>query len=178
MEDLLKEIRRQGKAAVAAQAAAEACLHAVEALVDRLPDRPHSEEAVYSEEAVHLLEALLPVFDALDRASQRSNRRLKTRREKWLHRFHITSDSESLGEGIRLVRAQLDTVLKGLDIEVDRRVDVPFDPRVHRAVEVRYQASTPTPTVIEVVAAGYIYQGRRLREADVVVAQSKENESL
>ena len=170
MEDVIKEVRRQGKAAVAAQAAAEASLQAVEALSERLSDSPSRS----AEEARRILEGLLPVFDALDRIGQHV-RRPKTRRDQWMDRLRLTPSVDALNEGIRLLRAQLDATLKGLDIEVDRRVGVPFDPEAHRAIEVQYRPHVSVPTVTEVVAAGYCYRGQRLREADVVVAQSKES---
>lgn len=166
-EDVIKEVRRQGKAAVAAQAAAEACLDAVEQLNQTLA-APSASNAPQE-----ILEALLPMFDALDRVAAQA-KKSQERQRNLLERLRHSSESAALAEGIRLLHAQLGALLKSVDVQIDRRVGVPFDPEAHRAVEVRPHGTAGPPTVTEVVSAGYRYRGRRLREADVVVSGTLE----
>jgi hypothetical protein len=70
IDELVREVRRQGRAAVAAQAAAESCLERLAEAQDR-EEEPPAEEAQAEKEAqaedAAWVHALLPVADALDR---------------------------------------------------------------------------------------------------------------
>jgi molecular chaperone GrpE len=71
--------------------------------------------------------------------------------------------------GAELLRTQLDRVLGRHGVE---RVDLagdgqPFDPRVHQAV--RHEPGECSPTVVDLLRAGYRWKGRLLRPALVAV---------
>jgi molecular chaperone GrpE len=183
LDDLLKEVRRQGRAAIAAQAAAESCLDAIREQAGRGPgndDETSGERAAEAADAerVRWLRALIPVGDALDRViRQAAALDAPPRRERgWLRRLLPAPADDgraraALIEGLRVLGAQLEGTLRDLGVSVDRRTGGPVDGERHRVVEVR----PPGPghrrgTVIEVVRPGYALDDRVIREAEVVVA--------
>jgi hypothetical protein len=173
LDDLLREVRRQGRAAVAAQAAAEQCLEALERAPEKEAEaEPEPEPA----RGVAWLRALLPIADAVDRiaaqAAATAERRARPQHRRfWLFpRAPEPGDPEvaALSEGLRVLRAQLAAVLGGLGVTVDRDVGVPVDAERHRVVEVRERRTAVKSTVVEVVRPGYALDGRIVREAEVV----------
>ena len=192
IDELTREVRRQGRAAVAAQAAAESCLerlaegHGVD---DGGGDEPPAEEEQAADTAwVH---ALLPVADALDRVLSQARamvaRGLDTAAPKvgglWSMLGRAPrevrypaggAELRALAEGLRVLRAQLTTALESCGVTADWRVGVPVNPEVHRVVEVR--AARPGErdgVVLEVIRPGYAARGRLVREAEVVAAASR-----
>jgi molecular chaperone GrpE (heat shock protein) len=165
-DPILREVRRQGRAAIAAQSAAEACLAGLERLEANLSDASAPQAG---DEGRALLEALLPFFDALDRAATEAAR---APRPGWLSRLgdaHRRATAQA--EAFRLLRAQLEATLERVGVEVDRETGIPFDADRHRAVERR----PGPPGVIEVVLPGYRVHGRTLREAQVVAGTGQED---
>jgi molecular chaperone GrpE (heat shock protein) len=176
LEDLLREVRRQGRASVAAQAASESCLEAVNGLRKDFEGFKEGDDDGDGTSGEQLLRALLPVFDAIDRVAQQA----KTARAKapapWIQKLlSPPPDDVTLGllaDGLRLLRAQLEAALNSVGVEVDRRVGVIVDAERHRVVEVRRNAPGPRETVLEIVRPGYSFEGIRIRETDVVVKES------
>ncbi|WP_438030360.1 nucleotide exchange factor GrpE [Sorangium sp. So ce233] len=180
LAELVREVRRQGRAAVAAQAAAESCLEQVTALA-RVAEGTRctsNDAAPQPAEELSWLHAILPVADAVDRvvaqASAMVDRRARVERAGiWPFRRSATPDPElgALSEGLRVLRAQLVAALEGCGVTVDRRVGVAVDPEVHRVVEVRpRREAEPEGVVVDVIRPGYAAQGRLVREADVVAS--------
>ncbi|MEO5729869.1 MAG: nucleotide exchange factor GrpE [Byssovorax sp.] len=183
LDDLLKEVRRQGRAAIAAQAAAESCLEAIEAR-ETEPSMPIEASAETSDEAVRWLRALVPVADAIDRMAQRAGaveapdappKRTLLQRFFGAGEPDDRHDRAALAEGLRVLRAQLEGTLHDLGVAVDRRTGDPVDAERQRVVEVR----APRPheregTVVEVVRPGYALGPKIVREAEVVIAAGSE----
>ncbi len=101
-----------------------------------------------------LIEKLLPVLDDLDRTIAAAER---------------AGDAPVIVEGTRLVRAELEAVLRGYGLERLDACGHDFDPAVHEAV-----ATVPVPTaqhetIREQLAPGYRFGGTLLRPAQVVV---------
>jgi molecular chaperone GrpE len=186
LDDLLKEVRRQGRAAIAAQAAAESCLEAIrEQASAGSPASSDNDDGwateAADEERVRWLRALIPVCDALDRVIRQAAALDQPRRpvRGWLRRFLPAPEPDdgrahaALIEGLRVLGAQLEGTLRDLGVSVDRRTGEPVDGERHRVVEVR----KPGPgyrrgTVLEVVRPGYALDARIIREAEVVVADA------
>ena len=180
LDDLLKEVRRQGRAAIAAQAAAESCLEAIQARHAEVsePIKPSAN----SDEAVRWLRALIPVADAIDRIAQRATVVDSPPKRTLLQRVLRAPEPDAsparaaLTEGLRLLKAQLEATLHDLGVEVDRRTGEPVDAEHQRVVEVR--AAGPTErvgTVIEVVRPGYALGAKIVREAEVVIAEGRKS---
>lgn len=174
LDELTREVRRQGRAAVAAQAAAESCLQIMSA---RDPDQELEPDACQSAGDVDWLHALLPVADAIDRivasASVLAERRSPRARRFWPFSRGSRGDPEmsALVEGLRVVRGQLAAALEGRGAIIDRRVGVRLDPEVHRVVEVRSpRAGEAESTILEVLRPGYRIGGRLVREAEVIAS--------
>jgi len=127
-------------------------LEAAQARVERDARRVHDETRI------KLVLELLPVLDNLDRTIQAAagNR-----------------DGAALVEGVRLVRAQLENVLRGYGVERIDAVGARFDPKVHDAIHV---APVRDPArhglVLEQAEPGYRFGARLLRPAKVVVGQA------
>ncbi len=183
LDDLLKEVRRQGRAAIAAQAAAESCLEAIQARPAEASAASDTSDAT-SDEAVRWLRALVPVADAVDRMAQRAaaiEAPDAPPKRTLLRRFFGAAEPDdrharaALTEGLRLLHAQLEETLRDLGVAVDRRTGDPVDAERQRVVEVR----APRPheregTVVEVVRPGYALGAKIVREAEVVIAAGSE----
>ncbi len=159
---------------MAAQAAAESCL---EALQDE--DEPSTDGAGGDADAADVdvawVRAILPVADALDRVVAQAAvlaepRAPEPRRMFSFGRPEPRADpgAGALLEGLKVLRAQLLAALEGRGVVVDRRTGAPVDPEVHRVVEVR-GAGAGREIVAEIVRPGYRVGGRLVREAEVVV---------
>lgn len=179
LDDLLKEVRRQGRAAIAAQAAAESCLEAIQARPASSAAGEASESST-SDDAVRWLRALIPVADAVERLAQRAAALTAPEalaKRTLLQRVLRAPEPDdrharaALAEGLRLLHAQLEGTLHDLGVEVDRRTGDPIDGDRQRVVEVR----APRPheragTIVEVVRPGYALGAKIIREAEVVIA--------
>jgi molecular chaperone GrpE len=196
LDDLVKEVRRQGRAAIAAQAAAESCLEAVKALEAGGGEREDGEAGrgqglaperstldAAAEEALRWLREVIPVADALERIAAQATAleapRPQMKRGLLLRLLRIPQPEPiddagaraALREGLRVLRAQLEATLAGRGVTVDRRTGGPIDGERQRVVEVRAAAPGERPgTVVEVVRPGYALGARIVREAEVVVA--------
>lgn len=190
LDELLKEVRRQGRAAVAAQAAAEGCLEAIER---GRRDEDDEEEldaisAAQDEIAARWLKAMIPVADAIDRMTERatslSQERPKPERSllSRLLRGPPRDDRDralgSLADGLRVLKAQLESALGGLGVTVNRGVGAPLDADLQRVVEVRAPTADERPgRVVEVVRAGFALGPLVVREAEVVVTAGEKEGS-
>jgi molecular chaperone GrpE (heat shock protein) len=177
--ELTQEIRRQGRAAVAAQAAAESCLELLKEQsldAEDAPDEdrdPPDEQSQASEAA--WLERLLPVFDAIDRSVVQAESVAKALPgRRWLTLVPpmqaALEAAEATIHGLRLLRGQLDQALAQLGVDVDRETGCLLDPERHRVLEVRPHQHAPDNSVLEVMRPGYCAGGRRVRDTEVVVA--------
>ncbi|MBI2373637.1 MAG: nucleotide exchange factor GrpE [Deltaproteobacteria bacterium] len=174
ISELNQTLRKQGRAAIAAQAAAEetlAVLKRIEAKLDetREPAEPEVDGSLPLEDAVR---SLLPYIDSLDRVASEA-RRLEATRTPWIARtFAAKREAEllALSQGVGMLTTQLGSLLATWGIELDRATGVELDPDRHRVVETRApRTGEPGGTVVEVVRAGCKVNGRRVREADVAV---------
>jgi molecular chaperone GrpE (heat shock protein) len=171
LDELGRELRRQGRAAVAAQAAAESCLEALTAdpgSANGHPDDLDTDAA--------WVRAIAPVADALDRILAQSTalaERPVPERSRRIFSFGRTEErpdpeARALLQGLRVLRSQLLAALAGRGVAVDHETGVAVDPELHRVVEVR-GARQGVETVIEIVRPGYRVGGRVVRETEVVV---------
>ncbi|MBI5536637.1 MAG: nucleotide exchange factor GrpE [Deltaproteobacteria bacterium] len=178
LEGLLAEIRRQGRASIAAQAAAESCAASVAALQEQVSGLAGTEPEPANDQAIEqLVRALMPFADAIDRMSSQASRLAASisppgRLARMLGATDATAPVRSLADGLTVLGSQLDAVLRNAGVEIDREVGVPIDGDAHRVVEARPARPGDQPgTVLEVVRPGYSLLGKRLREADVVAAR-------
>lgn len=109
-----------------------------------------------------LVEHLLPVLDAFDRAIS----------------AHPDAAHDEYRTGFQLIRKQLFDVLtkQGLQkIETDGKR---FDPHTHHAIERLETSDQPDGAVLEELQAGYTFHGKVLRPAMVRVAVNPEGGDL
>jgi molecular chaperone GrpE (heat shock protein) len=103
-----------------------------------------------------LVQELLPVLDNLDRT---------------IRAGHTTRDPAML-EGVRLVRHQLEGVLRGYGVERVDAVGQRFDPSLHEAIGVTAVGDPARHgVVVHQAEPGYRFAGRLLRPAKVSVGK-------
>ncbi len=103
-----------------------------------------------------LLREILALKDHLDRALD----------------ANATPDLKSLREGMSLINREFDKVMTHAQVQTIDAVGKPFDPQLHEALAEEESDQAPG-TVLSVFQQGYIYHGRLLRPARVVVAKAK-----
>ena len=102
-----------------------------------------------------LLLGLAPIFDNLRRALNQE-----------------TADAVALKEGIELISNQFEESLKGYGLEIMDVVGKPFDPNVHEAMMEVESAEHEPGTVVEELDRGYLFGGKVVRPARVVVCKA------
>ena len=115
-------------------------------------------EQCHQEEQAAVFQSLLAVMDAFDRllggpagegGSEEGTVPLRT---------------------VRLLARQLSRCLERAGVVAVPCLGEPADPAVHEIVEVRQTAEVPGDTIVEVLSAGYLWNGRPLRRPRVIVA--------
>ena len=179
IDDLVKEVRRQGRASIAAQAAAESCLESVAALQVQLAqgDAPSHDQVEEADNREVLVRALLPFLDALDRTTDQARSLADDAPRpsaiaRWLGVPDNAPALASIRDGTRLLLAQLEDVLAQWNVRIDRVVGVAVDPSVHRVIDTRVvEGSEEEGVVVEVARPAIYLDGGLLREADVVASR-------
>jgi molecular chaperone GrpE len=104
-----------------------------------------------------LVQELLPVLDNLDRT---------------IRAAHAGRSDPAMLEGVRLVRHQLDGVLRGYGVERLDALDQRFDPSLHEAIGVTVVSDPRRHGVVVLQAEpGYRFAGKLLRPAKVNVGK-------
>ena len=106
-----------------------------------------------------LIEQVLPVLDAFDRALA----------------GHEGSANAEYRKGFELIRAQLWNALAKQGLQPIETVGKPFDPHLHHAIENVPTAEYPEGTVVGEMQTGYMFHDRVLRPAMVRVATAPPN---
>jgi molecular chaperone GrpE len=113
--------------------------------------------AVLEETRASLVSEILPVLDNLDRS---------------IHAALGAGNAPSIVEGVQLVRAQLEGVLRRYGLERFDARGHRFDPAVHEAISLVAVADPQHDRrVLEQVLPGYRFGDRLLRAAQVVVGR-------
>lgn len=97
---------------------------------------------------------VLPVMDALELA---------------LNAARGNHDIEQLTRGLELVVKQLSGALTGVGLEEIPAAGVLFDPAMHEAFQQRKTGTVSPGMVVEVLRRGWLFNGRLMRAAQVVV---------
>lgn len=109
-----------------------------------------------------LVERLLPVLDAFDRAIA----------------THKGDEDDEFRKGFELIRKQLADALAKQGLERIETKGKSFDPHVHHAIERVETHDQPDGAVLGELQAGYSYHGRVLRPAMVRVAVNHTDEEM
>ena len=80
----------------------------------------------------------------------------------------IPGMSSSQQEALSIVWHKLEALLSFAGIEIIRRVDVDFDPRLYEAVE-KVAEGNGRPVVKKIIQPGFVYEGRIIKPAKVIV---------
>jgi molecular chaperone GrpE len=104
-----------------------------------------------------LVQELLPVLDNLDRT---------------IRAAYAARSEPAMLEGVRMVRHQLESVLRGYGVERIESLDQRFDPNLHEAIGVA-PVSDPRRhgVVVQQAEPGYTFGGKLLRPAKVSVGK-------
>src|SRR5487761_745484 len=121
-------------------------------------ERERHQERHRGAEAV--VEHLLPVLDALDRAIS----------------SHRDAAHDEYRKGFELIRKQLFDALAKQGVAQIQTEGQRFDPHMHHAIERVETSDQPDGAVLEELQAGYVFHGKVLRPAMVRVAANPEGE--
>ena len=105
-----------------------------------------------------LMRDLLPVSDNVERAIQAAEQ---------------NADGAGLLEGVKIVRQQLEDVLKRHHCQRIEALHAPFDPHVHQAIMQQPSDEYPANTVVIVAQSGYRLHDRVVRPSQVIVSSPK-----
>lgn len=132
-------------------------LQRLKAEYDNYRRRVERDRQVAGEQATaRVLAGLLPTLDDIGRAR----------------------DHGDLEGPFKAVADSLESTLDAIGLERYAAPGDPFDPLVHDALMHSYRSDLSQPTCVEVLRAGYRYNGRVLRPAQVVVAEPPLDEPL
>ncbi len=106
-----------------------------------------------------LIESILPVLDAFDRALAASDDPVYAEYQK----------------GFELIRRQLSDLLTKQGLERIEAVGKEFNPHLHHAIERVETTEHPDGTVVGELQSGYTFHGRVVRPAMVRVASTRES---
>ena len=105
-----------------------------------------------------VLRALLPILANLRLALQ-----------------HAEGDAQAIRQGVQMIWQQFEGLLREQGVERISTVGQPFDPAKHEALSTApATADAPANTIAAEVNAGYMFDGRLLRPAQVVVARTED----
>lgn len=120
-------------------------------------------EKIYNFTLEEVFRRILPILDDFKRA-------FKSLNESEKHK----DDYKSFEEGIRLVRSNLENLLKIYNIEPFESTGEQFDPSKHDAVHVMEQNDEEEGKILEETEIGYKIGDKVLRPAKVIVAKKAE----
>lgn len=107
-----------------------------------------------------ILQALLPIV---------SNMRLALQ--------HADQDADAVRQGVQMIWQQFEGFMRDQGIEPIATVGQPFDPAHHEALStVPATDDHPPDTIVTEIKAGYLFEGRLLSAAQVVVARAAETD--
>lgn len=107
-----------------------------------------------------LLHALLPILGNMRLALQ-----------------HADQDADAVRQGVQMIWQQFEGFMRDQGIEPIATVGEPFDPARHEALStLPATADHPPDTIVTEIKAGYLFEGRLLSPAQVVVARAAETD--
>lgn len=101
-----------------------------------------------------------------------------------LDNFHRTLDNldarkkdDPIVDGVGLIAAEFEKVLKDHGVAPIDAIGKPFDPALHQAIMQDHESDAPAGTVTHELEPGYMMQGRVLRHSKVVVSAAPADDS-
>ncbi len=108
-----------------------------------------------------LLEALLPILGNMRLALQ-----------------HADQDANAVRQGVQMIWQQFEGFMRDQRVEPIATIGEPFDPARHEALStVPATDDHPPDTIVSEVKAGYLFEGRLLSPAQVIVARAAETDA-
>jgi len=109
---------------------------------------------IYTDAAADVVEAVLPIFDNLQRAMS----------------TEVEGDAKTVLDGVKLIEKQFEDALKNIGVQQIKAVGEQFDPEMHNAVMHIDDENFNDNTVVEEFAKGYKYKEKVIRHSMVKVA--------
>ncbi len=76
-------------------------------------------------------------------------------------------------EGFYLLNKQWKALVKSTGMYQTGKIDTPFNPEYHEAIATKFDPEKKENTILETVQVGYLYKGKVIQEAKVVVNKNK-----
>jgi molecular chaperone GrpE (heat shock protein) len=93
-----------------------------------------------------------------------------------MHIFSEKSADEVWKKQISLQWSNLNNTISLLGLTRIGEIQVIFNPEFHRVIEVKNELESPNGEVVETIKSGYMYCGKLLRKADVIINNHERNE--
>jgi molecular chaperone GrpE len=85
----------------------------------------------------------------------------------------ISDLSSNQHQGLEIVWQKMETLLNCVGIEIVRQLGVPFDPRLHEALE-KVPEGDGIPVVKRILQPGFVYEERVVKPAKVMIERENE----
>ena len=85
----------------------------------------------------------------------------------------ISDLSSNQHQGLEIVWQKMETLLNCVGIEIVRQIGVPFDPRLHEALE-KAPEGDGIPVVKRILQPGFVYEERVIKPAKVMIERENE----
>jgi molecular chaperone GrpE len=89
----------------------------------------------------------------------------RSQREKW----DLSSNQQ---QGLEIVWQKMEALVNCVGVKMVRQLDVPFDPRLHEAME-RLPEGDGRPVVKGILQPGFVHGGRVIKPAKVMIEREK-----
>lgn len=93
----------------------------------------------------------------------------------YMNNYVSNSDNENLKEQFKLVEEQLTEKLAKASITVLGIVNGEVDVNINQPLEAKWEKDKPEGIVLGVIEKGYMYKGKLLRKAKVIVNKNEDN---
>jgi molecular chaperone GrpE len=87
-----------------------------------------------------------------------------------------TADSQTLKEGLELISREFDKLMGQMSVEEVKAIGEHFDPTLHEAMA-QEESNQQPGTILKEFQKGYLFHGRLLRPARVIVAKTSSEEN-
>lgn len=94
----------------------------------------------------------------------------------YMNNYVLNSDNESLKDQFKLVQEQIMEKLAKASITVLGKANVEMDINIHQPISTKWQEDKPEGMILDVVRKGYMYKGKLLRKAEIIINKAEANE--
>ena len=180
MAALKSEIRKETQAARLLRDDNQRCIEVLTEALQRAESRFQSVASELAElraqKDMQLAKSLIDVVDRLEPALTQIQELTKVKRRKWWRPRKPDPRLMSLAEGLAITFRHIHQCLEDRDVRLIETQNRYFDPLLMEAVGSQTRRDCEDGMVIREVLVGYLYNGKPLRPAKVIVSRNKKSD--